>query len=123
MRLKISSPSLGTLFAETTEENRMTVEGVIDALPLEGKANLWGDEIYFSADIPVEPEHGRELVQEGEIAVWVEEPSICIFFGKTPISKGSEIRACSPVNVFAKIEGDLSPLRRVKQGEHIRIEK
>lgn len=123
MRLRLNSESSGEFFAETTDENPITVEKIGDALPLEGEARTWGDEIYFRVDISSEPENPREVVKEGEIAFWLEEPCICIFFGKTPISKANEIRAYGPVNVFAKVEGDLSSLKRVKHSERIRIEK
>jgi hypothetical protein len=92
-------------------------------LPLEGEVNIWGDEIYFKVDLLVESENPRDVLAEGEIAFWLEGTSVCIFFGKTPISKEGEIRAYSPVNVFARVEGDADLLRRVKQGEPIRIEK
>jgi len=45
------------------------------------------------------------------------------FFGKTPVSKGDEIRPASAVNVFGKLIGDSSVLRKTKDGEDISIEK
>ncbi len=44
MRLRISSASIDELFAETTDENPETVKRIAHALPLEGEANIWGDE-------------------------------------------------------------------------------
>ena len=52
----------------------------------------------------------------------------CIFFGKTPASRSdNEIRPASPVNVFGKLEeidsDIIVKLRRVADGETIRVEK
>lgn len=123
MKLRISSEGVGELFATTSDENPTTVERIAAALPLEGEAIIWGDEIYFNVDLVLEPENQREVVAEGDIAFWLEGSSVCIFFGKTPISKEGEIRAYSPVNVFARVDGDVRLLRRVKQGQRIRIER
>jgi hypothetical protein len=122
VKLKITSPGLGELLADTTDENPRTVEKIRAALPLEGTAKTWGDEVYFDVDVSVEPENAREVVDEGEIGFWLEQPCICLFFGKTPVSGEGEIRAYSPVNVFAKMHGDLNRLREIKQGEVVRIE-
>jgi hypothetical protein len=46
---------------------------------------------------------------------------MCLFFGKTPISRNDEIRPASPVNIIGKVEGDLKLLRKVKDGEGIII--
>ena len=46
-----------------------------------------------------------------------------LFFGHTPASRGDEIRAASPVNVFGKIIGDFKALNTVRNGEKITVEK
>ncbi len=56
-RIKILTSSVGTLFADLTDENPLTADAFWEKLPLEGKANLWGDEIYFSTSISVETEN------------------------------------------------------------------
>jgi hypothetical protein len=47
---------------------------------------------------------------------------MCIFFGPTPSSKGSEVRAYSAVSVFGRVIGDARIFRGVKEGEKIRVE-
>ncbi len=47
---------------------------------------------------------------------------MCIFFGPTPSSRGSEVRAYSPVTVFGRIVGDTRIFRKVKEGDWIRVE-
>ncbi len=122
-RIKISSETIGEVFATLTDENPKTAKVFYSSLPIEGKATLWGEEIYFRVPVPVPKEKGRIKVEKGEIALWVESPSFCIFFGKTPASTEKEIRAFSDVNVIGKIEGDEGVFKNIKQGEVIRLKK
>mgnify|MGYP000170855772 CR=1 FL=1 len=105
-------------------ENPKTAEAVLSNLPLEGRVETWGEEIYFEVPLRLEPENSRVKVSRGEIAYWPEGNCICIFFGKTPISPSAEdIRAYSPVNVFGRITGNLDLLRKVKSGNRVIIDK
>jgi uncharacterized protein len=98
-----------------------TAQKLWGALPVEGQAKIWGDEIYFEIPVsaPQEPD-AREEVDVGTIAYWPAGEALCIFFGPTPVSKGEQPRAYSPVNVLGKIEGDLSGLKSVAQGDVVR---
>ncbi len=118
----IENESIGKISVEITEENPQTTEQFLKILPIEGKANLWGEEIYFKIPIDkIEPENPRQVVKEGEVAIWIEEPSLCIFFGKTPVSTGKEIKAYSDVNVIGRVIGDYMIFKKVKSGEKIRV--
>ncbi|MEO0165167.1 MAG: cyclophilin-like fold protein [candidate division WOR-3 bacterium] len=118
----IESESIGKIRVEITEENPKTAEKFLKILPIEAKANLWGEEIYFKIPIDkIEPENPRQVVKEGEIAIWIEEPSLCIFFGKTPVSNDKEIRAYSDVNVIGRVKGDCKVFRKVKNGNEIKV--
>ncbi len=70
----------------------------------------------------MELEDGEEVLEIGDVAYWPPGRSICIFFGPTPSSKGSEIRAYSPVSVFGTVVGDARIFKAVKEGEKIRVE-
>jgi len=122
-RIRFRSPSIGSVEAEMTGENPKTAEAVWDALPIEGVAERWGDEVYFSTPIELGEENARERVEVGEVAYWPPGRAICIFFGPTPVSGGGEIRAASPVNVFARILGDATIFRKVRMGERILVER
>lgn len=90
------------------------------ALPLKGRANRWGDEIYFSIPVDAQLEsNATALVSIGQLGYWPTGKAFCIFFGPTPVSIGGEIRAASAVNIFGQVEGDLSGLGSVADGAEV----
>jgi len=124
MRIKISTKSTGDVPAEIVESlNPKTAKAIIDALPIKGRGNRWGDEIYFSIGVSVGRESAKEVVEKGDLAYWPPGEAFCIFFGPTPASRGDESRAASPVNVFGKVLGDPSVFRKVRSGEEVVISK
>jgi len=100
-----------------------TAQNIWAALPIEGRVNTWGDEIYFSIPVNAELENAKDVVSEGDLGYWPPGSAFCIFFGTTPVSRGNEIRAASPVNVFGKIIGDPKVFKKVSSGAKIIIEK
>ena len=113
----------GKLELEAWLNETKTAAKVFEALPITSTVNTWGDEIYFTIPMDAEPEDAKELVSPGDIAYWPPGKAMCIFFGKTPISRGDEIRPASPVNIIGKVEGDPKMLRKVKEGEEIIIRR
>ncbi len=101
-----------------------TAEKLWQALPVEGKGNVWGEEVYFEIPVsaPQEPS-AKQDVEVGTIAFWPAGNAFCIFFGPTPVSKSEKPRAYSPVNILGKIEGDVSALRDVPQGTTVKLTK
>ncbi len=114
---------VGDVEADATLNDTKTARMVFKALPITGEANLWGDEIYFYVLLETELENGKETVALGDIAYWPKGPALCIFLGKTPISRGNEIRPASAVNVIGKIKDITTLLKKVKDGEKITIKK
>ncbi|MCD6231600.1 hypothetical protein J7K28_03085 [Candidatus Aerophobetes bacterium] len=100
-----------------------TAKAIWEKLPIEGRVNLWGEEIYFKIPVKKEIEKGVETVEIGNIAYWPEGQCFCIFFGKTPISTEKEIRPASEVNLVGSFLGDPEEWKRVKEGEKIIIER
>jgi len=122
--IKIISERIGTLEAEILEDkNPKTAKAIWDALPFETRASAWGDEIYFSIPVKLSAEKAQPTVEFGDLGYWPPGQGFCIFFGPTPISRGNEIRPANPVNVFGKVKGDPKILKKVKDGDKIRIER
>jgi hypothetical protein len=99
-----------------------TARRIWEALPVEGRASTWGDEIYF--EIPVEADQApdaRADVDVGELGYWPVGRAFCIFFGPTPASTGERPRAYSPVNVVGRVLGDATQFRAVADGAPVRV--
>jgi hypothetical protein len=111
----------GAIKAEAELNNTRTAQEIWQALPIKGRANLWGDEIYFSIPLSLELETGQEEVSIGDLGYWPDGSAFCIFFGPTPVSRGDEIRPASPVTVFGKVIGDAEVLRKVAAGTRITV--
>lgn len=112
---------VGKLELEAWLNETKTATKVFEALPITSTLNTWGDEVYFTIPVDAKPEDAKELVSLGDIGYWPPGKAMCIFFGKTPISRGDEIRPASAVNIIGKAEGDLKLLKKVKDGEEITI--
>jgi len=122
-RIRILTKATGAIEVIATSENPRTAEAIWKALPIKGKANRWGDEIYFSIPVHVKEEKARAEVQVGSVAYWPPGRALCIFFGPTPVSRHGEPRAYSPVNVFAKIVGDPTVFKKVEDNDEVLLEK
>ena len=119
-RIKITSGNV-SLSAELN--NGATALAIVEKLPIEGRANTWGDEIYFEIPVVMDQESdARAEVEVGELGYWPMGRAFCIFFGPTPVSTGSKPRAYSPVNIIGSIIGDASLFKAVRDGESVRLE-
>jgi uncharacterized protein len=107
----------------TAELNDSRTATAISArLPIEAKAETWGDEIYFNIGQELAGESPREVVELGDLGYWPPGQAFCIFFGPTPMSRGDEIRPASPVNVVGRVVGDARAFTKVRAGSRVRIE-
>ncbi len=97
---------------------------IAGALPIIAAPNEWGDEFYFEISV-AEPldETATTKVKVGDIGYWPPGNALAIFFGPTPMSKGSNPVPASAVNLVGVINGDAAILKRVKGATKIRIER
>ena len=113
----------GQIAAEAELNESATAKVIWQALPLEGLANIWGDEIYFR--IPVSHDlapDAKEVVQLGDLGYWPQGQAFCIFFGATPISGPGEIRPASAVNVVGRLLDDPTKFLSVLAGTSVLME-
>jgi hypothetical protein len=119
-RIKIAAGEV----AVTAELNEtQTAQAIWDALPIEGAAKTWGDEIYFSIPLALELEAGQDVVQLGDVGYWPPGKALCIFFGPTPASKGEEIRPASAVTVLGSVVGDATVFKAVADGAPVKVRR
>jgi hypothetical protein len=114
---------VGAVAVQAQLNDTRTARALVEILPVKAKVNTWGDEIYFDVPLNMEIEDGKEVVDMGDVAYWPDGPSLCLFFGRTPASRGNEIRAASPVTVMGRIVGDPKILKSVKPGAAITVER
>jgi hypothetical protein len=119
-RIRITA---GAVKADAVLDDSNTAQAVWDALPLSIPGDTWGDEIYFGIPVKAKPERPQETVELGALGYWPPGSAFCIFFGRTPASRGQEIRPASPVNVFGRVLGDPTVFKKVSAGTPIRIER
>ena len=113
----------GDVEAAATLIDTSTSQAIWDTLPIEGSANVWGDEIYFRIPVSLPENDAQEVVELGDLAFWPPGSAFCIFYGPTPMSRGSEIRPASPVNVFGRVEGDPLAFKGATSGTAVVIER
>ncbi len=114
--------SAAGITAEAELSDNPTADALWKALPIEGRVNRWGEEIYFSIPVSIEEtSDARDVLDMGELGYWPPGRAFCIFFGPTPASRGKEIRAASKVNVFGKVTGDPKVFAKVNDGAKITI--
>ena len=115
--------TLGAVVLEAELLATPTAEALFAAAPFEARASTWGEEVYFATPVEVAAEQGaREVMQPGELAYWPPGHAIAIGFGRTPASRGEEIRLASPCNVWGRALGDVKQLQGVPAGARIRVE-
>jgi len=92
-----------------------TVDMIVRKLPIEGRAALWKEEVYFETPIKMGEEKAKATVEKGAIAFWPMGSAICIFYG--------ESQPYSPVSILGQVTKNLEVFSSVKSGMKIRVEK
>lgn len=91
-----------------------TIDMIVRKLPMEGRAALWKEEIYFEIPIKMGEEKAKPNVELGTIAFWPMGSAICIFYG--------ESQPYSPVNILGKVTNNLELFKQVRSGTKIRVQ-
>jgi hypothetical protein len=91
-----------------------TIDMIVRKLPIEGRAALWKEEVYFETPIKMGEEKAKGTVEKGSIAFWPMGSAICVFYGDS--------QPYSPVSILGKITGNLELFKQIKSGTKIRVE-
>jgi hypothetical protein len=91
-----------------------TIDTIVRKLPIEGRAALYKEEVYFEIPIKMGEEKAKTIVEEGTIAFWPMDSALCVFFGKS--------QPYSPVSILGKITGNLEIFKQVKSGLTIKVQ-
>jgi len=91
-----------------------TIDTIVRKLPIEGRAALYKEEVYFEIPIKMGEEKAKSTVEEGTIAFWPMDGALCVFFGKS--------QPYSPVSILGKITSNLDLFKQVKSGSTIKVQ-
>jgi hypothetical protein len=91
-----------------------TIDTIVRKLPVEGRAALWKEEVYFEIPVRIGEEKAKPTVETGTIAFWPMGSALCIFYGQS--------QPYSPVNILGKITKNLELFKQVKSGATVKVE-
>jgi hypothetical protein len=91
-----------------------TIDTIVRKLPVEGRAALWKEEVYFEIPVKIGEEKAKPTVETGTIAFWPMGSALCVFFGQS--------QPYSQVNILGKVTKNLELFEQVKSGATIKVE-
>lgn len=91
-----------------------TIDTIVRKLPMEGRAALWKEEVYFEIPLKMGEEKAKSTVETGTIAFWPMGSALCVFYGKS--------QPYSPVSILGKITSNLDLFRQVKSGSTVKVQ-
>ena len=91
-----------------------TIDTIVRKLPVEGRAALWKEEVYFEIPVRIGEEKAKPTVETGTIAFWPMGSALCIFYGQS--------QPYSQVNILGKVTKNLELFEQVKSGATIKVE-
>ena len=91
-----------------------TIDTIVRKLPVEGRAALWKEEVFFEIPVKIGEEKAKPTVETGAIAFWPMGSALCVFYGQS--------QPYSSVNILGKITKNLELFKQVKSGATIKVE-
>ena len=115
--------TLGSVVLEAELLSTPTADALFAAAPHTNALARCREEVYFSTPVDIAQDAGaRDVMQPGDLAYWPPGHAIAIGYGRTPASRGDEIRLASPCNVWGRALGDVKQLAKVRSGAAIKVE-
>jgi uncharacterized protein len=90
-----------------------SIDNIVRRLPIEGRAALYKEEVYFEIPLKMGEEKAKPTVELGTIAFWPMGSALCVFYGKS--------QPYSPVSILGKITSNLDLFKQVKSGSTIKV--
>lgn len=90
-----------------------TVDTIVKKLPIEGRAALWKEEVYFEIPVTMGEEKAKPTVSKGDLTYWPMGHALCVFYGDS--------QPYSPVNIVGRVMKNLELFSQVKSGLVIRV--
>lgn len=115
MRIRITVEGKGQAIGELDDRNPESARRIYESLPIEGRALLWMEEVYFDIPVTLDYENPSGTASPGDISYWPPGYALCIFFGST--------QPYSEVNHIGRVMENLELFSRVDEGDRIIIEK
>jgi len=90
-----------------------SIDNIVRRLPIEGRAALYKEEVYFEIPLKMGEEKAKPTVETGTIAFWPMGSALCVFYGKS--------QPYSPVSILGKITSNLELFKQIKSGSTIKV--
>ena len=91
-----------------------TIDTIVRKLPIEGRAAIWKEEVYFEIPVKIGEEKAKPTVETGAITFWPMGSALCVFYGQS--------QPYSSVNILGQITKNLELFKQVKSGATIKVE-
>ncbi|MGC9514805.1 cyclophilin-like fold protein [Methanocrinis sp.] len=109
--IKIVVEGKGEALVEIDYRNPRTAREILERLPLEARAQVWQEEVYFGLPFGLADENPSPVSEAGDVSYWTPGSAFCIFFG------GSQ--PYSAVNHIGKVVRGLDIFLGVEEGDRI----
>jgi len=115
MKIEIEVVGKGKAIGKLDDRNKKTAEKVYKALPIEGNANIYFEEVYFTIPVELDYENPSGKSKCGDISYWPPGNAFCVFYG--------ESQPASDVNHIGEITENLDVLKAAEDGDRVIIKK
>jgi hypothetical protein len=92
-----------------------TVDALVRKLPIEGRAALHPNEVFFEVHLTLGEEKSKNVAEKGMLAYWPMGRAFCIFYEKT--------RPYSSINQIGRITENLEIFSKIKSGTKITVKR
>jgi hypothetical protein len=114
IRIKLTVGGVGEAEGELVRHLApRTVDAILKKLPVEGRAAIWKEEVYFEIPVTVGEEKAKSAVKKGDLTYWPMGRALCIFYGSS--------QPYSPVNIVGQVLKNVELFSRVQSGSVIRV--